>query len=109
MPEMYYDGPPTRTSERNETKHWRLMESWRDEGEGAWLHHHHPGGGLLIMGSSFITFSTLHHFPVLSFFFTPFLFLHIQRVLNGVLFIDVFLGLLGLVDSLIDWLRLHEY
>jgi len=60
------------------------------------------------MGSFFITFSTLHHFPV-SFSFTPFLFLHIQRVLNGVLFIDVFLGLVGLVDSLIDWLRLHEY
>lgn len=47
----------------------------------------HGGGLLLVASFFFFTLSTLYHFTVLSFFFIPFPFLHIQRVLNGVFFI----------------------
>lgn len=70
------------------------------------------GGGLLLLASFFFFFHSFYSISLYCpfVFFIPFPFLHIQRVLNGVFFLyQCVLGLVGLVDSLIGWLRLHEY
>jgi len=71
---------PTCTSERNETMHWKLIKSWRDEGsKWTWLHHHHSqwGARYFLMTSFFQYFSTLHYFTVLYFILFYLSFLHL--------------------------------